>query len=202
MVKQTDTVPGADARVCDGGVPGWGMPGDAPRRPRARAASRARQAGIVKPRLAAAVAALVLLAGAGLYYVTQRSAKQEMVDAAARLPPPPPEAGPILADSKTVNELLNLAIAHLEQGNLAEAEKDLQAARAHAPQQPLVAYNTAILRLKQHRVDDALRELDASFAAGFSSFDQLDMDNDLDPIRDNPRFVALVAKYRKPAPAK
>lgn len=200
MVKQTDSVPGAAARARNGGAPGWGTQGDA--RCRARATSCARQAGIVKPRLAAAIAALVLLAGAGLYYVTQRSAKQEMVDDAARLPPPPPEAGPVLADSKTVNQLLNLAIAHLEQGNLAEAEKDLQAARAHAPQQPLVAYNTAILRLKQHRVDDALRELDASFAAGFSYFDQLDMDNDLDPIRDNPRFVALVAKYRKPAPAK
>jgi hypothetical protein len=195
MVKQTDAVPGADARTRAGGAQGdvqW----------RARATWPARQAGIVKPRLAAAVAALVLLAGAGLYYVTQRSAKQEMADDAAKLAVPPPEAGPVLAGSKTVNELLNLAIGHIEQGNLDEAEKDLQAARSHAPQQPLVAYNTAILRLKQHRVDDALRELDASFAAGFNYFEQLDMDNDLDPIRDNPRFVALLAKYRKPAPAK
>ncbi|MBA5688058.1 TPR end-of-group domain-containing protein [Rugamonas apoptosis] len=150
----------------------------------------------------AAVAVLVLLAGAGLYYVKSGPATQPAADEAANHPAPPPEAGPVQKDSKTVNELMNLAISHLEQGNLAEAEKDLQAARAHAPQQPLVAYNTAILRVKQHRPDDALRELEASFVAGFSYFDQLDMDNDLDPLRDNPRFVALVAKYRKPAPGK
>lgn len=167
----------------------------------ARGMVRARQAGMARPALAAAAAVLVLVAGAGLYYVKSRPATKETVDDAATRPVPPPEAGPVLADSKTVNELMNLAISHLEQGNLDEAEKDLQAARAHAPQQPLVAYNTAILRLKQHRTDDALRELEASFAAGFSYFDQLDMDNDLDPLRDNPRFQALVAKYRKPAPA-
>ncbi|MBA5607712.1 hypothetical protein H3H36_20345 [Duganella sp. FT3S] len=160
-----------------------------------------RQAGTVRPMAAAAVAVLVLVAGAGLYYAKFRPAAQETADDAASHPAPPPEAGPVLTGSKTVNELMNLAIGHIEQGNLDEAEKDLQAARAHAPQQPLVAYNTAILRVKQHRKDDALRELEASFAAGFSYFDQLDMDNDLDPLRDDPRFVALVAKYRK-APAK
>lgn len=164
--------------------------------------ARTRQAGMVRPMAAAAAAVLVLAAGAGLYYAKFRPATQETADDTAAQPAPPPEAGPVLAGSKTVNELMNLAISHIEQGNLDEAEKDLQAARAHAPQQPLVAYNTAVLRLKQHRPDDALRELEASFAAGFSYFDQLDMDNDLDPLRDNPRFQALVAKYRKPAPAK
>ncbi|HJV01880.1 MAG TPA: hypothetical protein VJ752_15170 [Burkholderiaceae bacterium] len=152
---------------------------------------------MARPMVAAAAAVLVLLAGAGLYYVKSGPATQPAADEAANHPLPPPEAGPVLKDSKTVNELMNLAISHIEQGNLDEAEKDLQVARAHAPQQPLVAYNTAILRVKQHRKDDALRELEASFAAGFSYFDQLDMDNDLDPLRDDPRFVALVAKYRK-----
>ncbi|MBA5638975.1 hypothetical protein H3H37_18095 [Duganella sp. LX20W] len=168
----------------------------------ARKLARARQAGMTRPMVAAAAAVLVLMAGAGLYYVKSGPATQSAADEAANHPAPPPEAGPIQKDSKTVNQLMNLAISHIEQGNLDEAEKDLQAARAHAPQQPLVAYNTAILRVKQHRMDDALRELEASFAAGFSYFDQLDMDNDLDPLRDDPRFVALVAKYRKPAPAK
>lgn len=163
--------------------------------------ARARQTGMARPMIAAAAAVLVLLAGAGLYYVKSGPATQPAANEAANHPLPPPEAGPVLAGSKTVNELMNLAISHIEQGNLDEAEKDLQSARAHAPQQPLVAYNTAILRLKQHRKDDALRELEASFVAGFSYFDQLDMDNDLDPLRDDPRFVALVAKYRK-APAK
>jgi hypothetical protein len=168
----------------------------------ARGKARTRQAGMARPAMAAAAAVLVLVAGAGLYYAKSRPATQDTANDPTAHPAPPPEAGPVLTGSKTVNELMNLAISHIEQGNLDEAEKDLQAARAHAPQQPLVAYNTAVLRVKQHRPDDALRELEASFAAGFSYFDQLDMDNDLDPLRDNPRFQALVAKYRKPAPAK
>ena len=186
MVKHTGSISGAVQRAPQA----------------ARGLVRTRQSGAARPMFAAAAAVLVLLAGAGLYYAKFRPASQETAADPAKLPPAPPEAGPVQAGSKTVNELMNLAISHIEQGNLAEAEKDLQAARAHAPQQPLVAYNTAILRVKQHRTDDALRELEASFTAGFSYFDQLDMDNDLDPLREDPRFVALVAKYRKPAPAK
>lgn len=94
------------------------------------------------------------------------------------------------------NEMLKLAIAKMAQGKLDEAEKDLIEARARDPKQSLVYYNTAILRLKQARVDDALNEFEASFVAGFSYFDQMDQDRDLDSLRKNPRFTNLVTKYR------
>lgn len=94
------------------------------------------------------------------------------------------------------NEMLKLAIAKMAQGKLDEAEKDLVEARARDPKQSLVYYNTAILRLKQARVDDALNEFEASFVAGFSYFDQMDQDRDLDSLRKNPRFTNLVTKYR------
>ncbi len=102
-----------------------------------------------------------------------------------------------LASSKAAaNEMLKMAIAKMAQGKLDEAEKDLNEARARAPKQPLVYYNMAILRLKQQRTDDALKEFEASFIAGFSYFDQMDQDSDLDGLRKMPRFVELVAKYR------
>ena len=105
-----------------------------------------------------------------------------------------------LASSKAAaNEMLKMAIAKMAQGKLDEAEKDLNEARARAPKQPLVYYNMAILRLKQQRTDDALKEFEASFIAGFSYFDQMDRDSDLDGLRKMPRFVELVAKYRTPA---
>jgi len=94
------------------------------------------------------------------------------------------------------NEMIKLAIAKMAQGKLEEAEKDLAEARTRDPRQSLVYYNTAILRLKQSRQDDALKELEASFLAGFSYFDKMDQDTDLDGLRKNPRFAELVAKYR------
>ncbi len=99
------------------------------------------------------------------------------------------------------NEMLKLAIAKMTQGKLDEAEKDLLEARARAPKQALVAYNLAVLRLKQGRRDDALKEFEASFMAGFSHFDKMDQDPDLDGLRKDARFTELVAQYRN-APAK
>lgn len=105
-----------------------------------------------------------------------------------------------LASSKAAaNEMLKVAIAKMAQGKLDDAEKDLSEAQARAPKESLVYYNMAILRLKQGRADDALKEFEASFMAGFSYFDKMDQDSDLDGLRKTPRFVELVAKYRSPA---
>lgn len=94
-----------------------------------------------------------------------------------------------------VNELLKVAIANMAQGKLAEADKDLAQARERGPKEPLVYYNTAILRLKQGRTDDAMKEFEASFMAGFSHFDKLAQDHDLDELRKTPRFAALLKQY-------
>jgi len=94
-----------------------------------------------------------------------------------------------------VNELLKLAIANMAQDKLDAAENDLAQARARGPKEPLVYYNTAILRLKQGRTDDAINQFEASFMAGFSHFDKLAQDRDLDALRKTPRFAALVKRY-------
>ena len=94
------------------------------------------------------------------------------------------------------NEMLKLAIAKMAQGKLEDAEKDLLEARARDPKQSLVSYNLAILRLKQGRKDDALKEFEASFMAGFNYFDKMDQDTDLDALRKDSRFTDLLAQYR------
>ena len=94
------------------------------------------------------------------------------------------------------NEMLKLAIAKMAQGKLNEAEADLLAARERDPKQSLVSYNLAVLRLKQGRKDDALKEFEASFMAGFSYFDKMDQDSDLDVMRKDARFNTLVDQYR------
>ena len=102
----------------------------------------------------------------------------------------------LLSSKAAANEMLKMAIAKMAQGKLDEADKDLTEARTRAPKQPLVYYNMAILRLKQGRTDDALKQFEASFIAGFSYFDQMDQDRDLDGLRKAPAFIELVAKYR------
>ena len=93
--------------------------------------------------------------------------------------------------------MLKLAIAKMAQGKLDEAEKVLLESRAKSPTQPLIAYNLAVLRLKQGRREDALKEFEASFVAGFRYFDEMDRDKDLDNLRKDLRFTKLVALYRK-----
>jgi hypothetical protein len=102
-----------------------------------------------------------------------------------------------LASSKAAaNELIKLAVAKLAQGKLEDAEKDLLAAKEKDPRQSLVNYNLGVLRLRQNRTDDALKELEASFMKGFPYFDQLAQDSDLAPLRKDARFAALLKRYQ------
>lgn len=104
------------------------------------------------------------------------------------------------SNKAAANEIIKLAIAKMAQGKFSEAEIDLLSARERDPKQPLVSYNLAVLRLKQNRKDDAFKEFEASFMAGFSYFDKMDQDIDLEVMRKDPQFSALVARYRnKPA---
>lgn len=93
-------------------------------------------------------------------------------------------------------EMVKVAIAQMSQGKLDDAEKELNDAAARDPKQSLVYYNMGVLRLKQGRTDDALKQFEASFLNGFNYFDEMAKDPDLDAIRNDPRFIALVKKYR------
>lgn len=106
-------------------------------------------------------------------------------------------AGAETASSKAAaNEMLKTAIARMAQGRLDEAEKELAEARLRDPHNVLVSYNVAILRLKQNRTDDALSEFEASFKDGFQYFDQMAQDRDLDTLRKDKRFQALLSRYQ------
>ncbi len=94
------------------------------------------------------------------------------------------------------NEIIKLGIAKMTQGKFDEAEKSFKSAVEIDPKQYLGYYNMAILRLRQGRTDDALKEFEASFMSGFSSFEKLDQDSDLSEIRKDKRFIDLVARYK------
>jgi hypothetical protein len=102
----------------------------------------------------------------------------------------------LASNQAAAKEMVKVAIAEMTQGKLDDAEKELTDATARDPKQPLAYYNLAVLRLKQGRTDDALKEFEASFLNGFTYFGEMAKDPDLDGIRNDPRFVALVNKYR------
>jgi non-specific serine/threonine protein kinase len=72
----------------------------------------------------------------------------------------------------------------------------VERALAIDPEEPIVAYNSACVYVALGRHDDAIRCLDASLTAGALQRDWIGNDPDLDPLRDDPRFVTILSKLR------
>ena len=95
--------------------------------------------------------------------------------------------------------MIKTAVAKMGQGDLDGAEKELMQARERDATEPLVYYNLGIVRLRQQQPEEALKQLEAAFMAGFKHFDAMDKDTDLDDLRSKPKFKELVTLYRKKA---
>ena len=96
-------------------------------------------------------------------------------------------------------EMIKTAVAKMGQGDLAGAEKELMQARERDATESLIYYNLAIVRLRQKQPEEALKQLEAAFMAGFTHFDAMDKDTDLDSLRDQPKFRKLMGIYGKRA---
>lgn len=101
------------------------------------------------------------------------------------------------SERAVVLEMIKSAIAYLGKGDLTKAESELDTAKARAPEEPLVYYNLAVVRIKQQRIDDALTLLETAFAKGFKGLDAMERDPDLAQLRKDARYQALLGKYRK-----
>ena len=94
-------------------------------------------------------------------------------------------------------EMIKTAVAKMGQGDLSGAENELLQARERDATESLIYYNLAIVRLRQQQPEEALKQLEAAFMAGFSHFDAMDKDSDIDSLRSQPKFKELLAIYRK-----
>jgi hypothetical protein len=149
--------------------------------------------------VAASDSAPSTVASAGGIAPTDEDIKQTRREGDSKLTTGDSAGAATASNQAAAKELVKSAIAQMSQGKLDEADKDLSDALARDGKQPLVYYNVAILRLKQGNVDDALKQLEASFLNGFKFFDQMDKDPDLDSIRQDPRFIDLEKRYRAAA---
>lgn len=68
------------------------------------------------------------------------------------------------------------------------------------PHDAVVQYNLACSLEQNARRDDALAALRRAFERGYADFEHLELDADLEVLRNDPRYIALVAEFRPPPP--
>jgi len=97
---------------------------------------------------------------------------------------------------------LGLAMALMEKGGrleLVEALQALSAAENHGMSSAFLRFNQACAHAGLGETDAALDRLEAALAAGFANLAALEGDPDLDPLRAEPRFVAIQAEVARRA---
>jgi tetratricopeptide (TPR) repeat protein len=62
------------------------------------------------------------------------------------------------------------------------------------PEDAGVRYNVACLYSLEGRIEEAIGCLEDAFAMGFANRDWIERDPDLNPLREHPRFQALLAR--------
>jgi tetratricopeptide (TPR) repeat protein len=90
----------------------------------------------------------------------------------------------------------NRAVGYMLQGKYNKAEEDLMKAKQLNPESASIRYNLASLYSLQNKVDLALDEIDAALSKGFTDYDALRKDPDLDNARNNPEFRKVLEKHK------
>lgn len=85
------------------------------------------------------------------------------------------------------------------QQRYAEAERLCAQAVQLLPQEPSSLYNLACAQAQLGKVDDAFATLERAVAAGFRNPQHLQQDADLEPLRSDERWEALVQRAGEPA---
>lgn len=106
-----------------------------------------------------------------------------------------PPVGNSAAVIKVV-ELVRQSVAEMESNKLVESEKLLTEAKSLDNSHPLVDYYFAVLRVRQDKLDEAIRHLNDAFSHGFRAMSRLQADRDLERLRSDVRYSALLAKYQ------
>lgn len=86
--------------------------------------------------------------------------------------------------------------ALLELGKAKEAEEWMQKVIDENPRDFGNVYDQSCLYARMGKIDQALEKLEKALMLGYRNFKHLEYDHDMDPIRDLPRYKALVEKYK------
>jgi tetratricopeptide (TPR) repeat protein len=103
--------------------------------------------------------------------------------------------------SKKAEELTNALIAAAIAGDYEKALTIAEKAMAISPQEPIAVYNVACMLARLGHTDKALDHLERAVKLGFPEAlkQQIEGDQDLESLRQHPRYKALIAELRKNA---
>ncbi len=103
-----------------------------------------------------------------------------------------PTTAPSLADRQRAADLSRRASDLIDQHKFVEAETTLRQSLAIITDNPTRLYNLACVLVAQGKIGPAMDALEHATDAGFTDFTYLEHDATLDPLRDLPRFAALL----------
>ncbi len=112
---------------------------------------------------------------------------------AASVPQPAAEAP---ARGASTVDLIRQAEHKIAANALAEAEALLLEASRQYGDDPMIDYSLAVLHMRRGDPDSAVRKLRDAFQNGFRDFALLEAATDLAALRSDPRYNALVTRYR------
>ena len=82
-------------------------------------------------------------------------------------------------------------------GEKDDALKEAKRALELNPDDPLMLYNATCFYSQLGEKESALKSLERAIGVGYANYEWLDKDTDLDPIRNDPKFIELVTKLNK-----
>ncbi len=91
---------------------------------------------------------------------------------------------------------MSQGIKYLEVGRYAEAEEEFQKVLGIDPENDVAHYNLACTYSLWGKFGPALEHLRLSIEYGFTDFDHIGRDPDLDPLRKDPRFQPLIEEMK------
>ena len=100
------------------------------------------------------------------------------------------------AARRNVRHLIRQAEQKIAGNALAEAEALLIEAHRQYDDDPMIDYQLAVLTMRRGDPDGAVRKLRDAFQNGFRDFALLEAASDLTALRNDPRYSALVTRYR------
>ncbi len=128
---------------------------------------------------------------------------QEQVPDLPEAPVTPAPAGVMQAPQVMAFNRMADAQVHalFRQGEYEQAERMLRASIQRSPNQPVYHYNLACSLARQKRIDEAFASLQQAVTLGFVHVQPLRMDADLDGLRADDRFAAILesAEIRRAA---
>lgn len=96
----------------------------------------------------------------------------------------------------TVSQLFNAADGKAAAGLWTQPQELLQQARAVDPDMASIDYRLAVNAMKFSDADAAVRHLADSLAKGFTSIGRIEAEPAFKPLRQDVRYIALMARYR------